>query len=160
MALFNLLALFCTAALAGVIPRSGTQDVPAGQCCFTLHDASTGKVVQQDQETGFLYLGSSQPNGWYCIDLSDTRDILWDDFNNACILTWPDEQFTCLDPTLGPNLWTLNHSGALRLSHDGGAGYSACSSSSGEILYSNQKTGCRVLQLKPQGLKGTCDGLS
>ena len=84
MLLLSLLTLtLLPAASAVALPR---QYVPPNTCCFTLHDSSTGQIVQQQTSSGFLYLGGTQPTGWYCINLSDPNKILWDAFNNACFV--------------------------------------------------------------------------
>ncbi|KAF7551001.1 hypothetical protein G7Z17_g5335 [Cylindrodendrum hubeiense] len=163
MSAFKLLVLFCTLATAAVLPRV-VKDVPAGYCCFTLHDPSSGKIVQQDQESGFLYLNGGQPSGWYCINLSDTQNVLRDDFNNACFLA-PDSLFQCLDPTIGPNSWTLKKSGSnTLLAHDGSTSFMSCpSKTTGQLLYgtkSGDSSQCKKITLKAKGFSGTCKSFS
>ncbi|KAH7011701.1 hypothetical protein EDB80DRAFT_398907 [Ilyonectria destructans] len=159
----KLLALFCTLATAAVIPRA-VKDVPAGYCCFTLHDTASGTIVQQNQETGFLYLNGGQPSGWYCINLSNTQNVLRDDFNNACFLA-PDGLFQCLDPTIGPTSWTLTKSGSnTLLAHDKSTTFSSCpSKTTGRLLYSTKSgdaSQCKKITLKAQGFTGTCKSFS
>lgn len=155
----ELLALFCAAATAAILPRS--QYVPNGSCCFTLHEASTGKMIQQEQHTGFLFLESSQPNGWYCLDLADQNRILFDEFNNACIIE-SELRFQCLDPTPGLTQYSLQQSGSqVLLVVDGTTDYKACpAQGGGEMIWGIQNPGCRTLQLSAKDLKGTCNGLS
>ncbi|PNY26199.1 Uncharacterized protein TCAP_03867 [Tolypocladium capitatum] len=158
----KLLALFCTAATAAVLPRS--QYVPDGSCCFTLHDAATGTMIQQEQRTGFLFLHSSQPNGWYCLDVADKRTVLVDDFDNACIIDSYLE-FQCLDPTPGLTQYSLQQSGSqVLLKVDGTTDYKACpAQSGGEMIWGTQRAsdpGCRTLQLTARDFKGTCNGFS
>ncbi|POR33066.1 Uncharacterized protein TPAR_06744 [Tolypocladium paradoxum] len=158
----KLLALFCTAATAAVLPRS--QYVPNGSCCFTLHEATTSNMIQQEQRTGFLFLDSSRPNGWYCLDLADQYKILFDEFNNACIIN-SDLKFQCLDPTPGLTQYSLQQIGSqVLLTVDGTTDYKACpAQNGGEMIWGAQRAsdpGCRTLQLTAKGLKGTCNGLS
>lgn len=153
-----LLLLFSSITSALVIRRD--YDVPAGYCCFTLTDPSTKQVIQQNKEYGFLYLNASQPKGWYCFDPSSSQPILWDEFNNACIIDWQG-QFQCLDPTPGDDVWTMGHSGGsnlLTLLHNGSPTYQACPNQSGGELISSggSETGCRNIQLEATGLQGTC----
>lgn len=162
MSPLKLLALFGALAVAAVLPRD--KDVPAGQCCFELHDVATGKAVQQDKQTGYLYFETSKPTGWYCIDLSNSHNVLRDDFNNACFLS-TTAQFKCLDPTIGPNSWTLESDDqAVQLAHDGDSAYYACPSpTGGELLWGDLKadvSGCRATRIKAEGLTGTCKGLT
>ncbi|KAK5987177.1 hypothetical protein PT974_11297 [Cladobotryum mycophilum] len=160
----KLLLLSATVALAGVVPR---RYIPDGYCCFTLSDTTTGKTVQQDEHTGILYFDAQQTDGWYCMDSADTRDVLWDTYGNACIIA-QNQQFQCLDPTRGSNLWTLGKGGdnnnKLLLSYDATPNYEACPNgeSGGEIVYSNNTNvaGCRVMQLTAQGLQGACQGFT
>lgn len=157
------LLLFSSITSALVIPRD--YDVPAGYCCFTLTDPSTNKVIQQNKEYGFLYLDASQPKGWYCFNPSKPQPILWDDFNNACIIDWYG-QFQCLDPTPGDDVWTLGHGGSnssdLLLLHNGSPTYQACpNQSGGEFIASGaSEAGCRNIQLEATGLQGTCSSFT
>ncbi|RFU80915.1 hypothetical protein TARUN_1286 [Trichoderma arundinaceum] len=152
------LLLLSSLSSAAVIPRD--YDVPAGYCCFSLTDASNGKTVQQNKEYGFLYFDASQPKGWYCFNTANSRPILWDDFNNACIITW-DGHFQCLDPTPGDDTWTLGGSNLL-LSHNSSPTYQACPNQGGGEIISSGATaaGCRNIQLKATGLKGTCSSFT
>ena len=155
----KLLALFGAAAMAAVLPRN--QFVPNGSCCFTLHEASSGNEIKQNQDTGFLFLDSSQPNGWYCLNLGDPNKILFDDFGNACIIN-SDLRFQCLDPTPGDTQYSLRQSDSqVLLTVDGGTDYKACSAQGGgEMIWGVQYPGCRTLQLAAKDLRGTCNGLS
>ncbi|KAK7413399.1 hypothetical protein QQX98_007701 [Neonectria punicea] len=155
--------LFCSLAAAAVLPRVN-QDVPAGHCCFTLNEASTGAIVQENKVNGFLYLNGGKPNGWYCINLSNSQNILLDDFNNACFLA-PDGLFQCLDPTIGPNSWTLKKSGSnTLLAHDGSTTFTSCPNKNpGQLLYgikSGDSSQCKKITLKAKGFKGTCKSFS
>ncbi|KAH6609643.1 hypothetical protein Trco_002989 [Trichoderma cornu-damae] len=150
---------------AAVIPRN--YDVPAGYCCFALADVSTGKTIQQNKEYGFLYLDASQPKGWYCLNPSGSRPILWDDNNNACIIAW-DGHFQCLDPTPGDDEWSLGHVGTsnstrLLLLHNSSSAYQACPNRDrGEIISSGAPAtaGCRKIQLEATGLEGACSSFT
>ncbi|KAH7149459.1 hypothetical protein B0J13DRAFT_621318 [Dactylonectria estremocensis] len=160
---FKCLVLFCSLATAAVLPRA-VKDVPAGACCFTLHDTSTGAIVQQNKDSGFLYLNGAQPNGWYCINLSNSQNILLDDFNNACFLA-PDGLLQCLDPTIGPNSWTLKKSGSnTLLAHDGSTTFTSCPGKpSGRLLYgtkSGDSSQCKKITLKAKDFTGTCKSFS
>jgi hypothetical protein len=156
-----LLLLFSSLTSALVIPRNN--DVPAGYC-FTLTDPSTNQVIQQNKEYGFLYLNASQPKGLYCFNSAISQPILWDDFDNACIIDW-EGQFQCLDPTPGDDVWTLGHSSSssdLLLLHNGSPTYQACpNQSGGEFISSGgSETGCRNIQLEATGLQGTCSSFT
>ncbi|KAL6878848.1 hypothetical protein J3F83DRAFT_724118 [Trichoderma novae-zelandiae] len=161
----KLFLLLASVSAAAVIPRS--YDVPSGYCCFALSDPSTGKTIQQNKEYGFLYFDASQPKGWYCFDPADSRPILWDDFNNACIISW-DGHFQCLDPTPGDDTWTLSSRSSSSSSnplllHDGSATYQACpNEDGGEIISSGAPAaaGCRDIQLEATGLEGTCSSFT
>ncbi|KAL7824038.1 hypothetical protein V8C26DRAFT_384672 [Trichoderma gracile] len=163
--LFPNLLLFLLTSLssAAVIPRN--YDVSPGYCCFTLSDPSTGKTIQQNKEYGFLYFDANQPKGWYCFNSADSRPILWDDFNNACIISW-DGHFQCLDPTPGDDKWTLGGSSTSSsplLLHDSSPTYQACpNKDGGEIISSGAPAaaGCRNIQLVASGLEGTCSSLT
>ncbi|KAL7814598.1 hypothetical protein V8C44DRAFT_35487 [Trichoderma aethiopicum] len=151
--------LLTTLSSAAVIPRN--YDVPPGYCCFALSDPSTGKTIQQNAEYGFLYFDADQPKGWYCFNSADSRPILWDDFNNACIISW-DGHFQCLDPTPGDDTWTLGSSSPLLL-HDSSPTYQACPNKDGGEIISSEApaaAGCRDIQLLAIGLKGTCSSLT
>ncbi|KAL7945679.1 hypothetical protein V8C42DRAFT_323853 [Trichoderma barbatum] len=153
------LLFLSTFSFAAVIPRD--YDVPQGYCCFSLLEPSTGKTIQQNKEYGFLYLGSNQPKGWYCFNASGSRPVLFDDFNNACIIAW-DGHFQCLDPTPGDDKWTLGHNGSSSshlLLHNSSPTYQACpNKGGGEFISSGAPAaaGCRNIQLEATGLKGTC----
>lgn len=161
--IYNMHALTClllfSLATAAVIP-SITKDVPKNHCCFTLHDTKTDNIVQQDQNTGYMYLGADQPDAWFCLDLTDARDILLDDFNNACFLA-PYGQLKCLDPTLGFQSWSLKRSGGnTLLTHDDLTAFKACpNDSDGRLVYGDKQTDfdtCQDIELEARGLKGSC----
>ncbi|KAM0256307.1 hypothetical protein ACHAQJ_005073 [Trichoderma viride] len=159
-----LFLLLSSVTSAAVIPRN--YDVPAGYCCFSLTDPSTGKVIQQNKEYGFLYFDASQPKGWYCFNPSKPQPILWDDFNNACIIAW-DGHFQCLDPTPGDDTWTLGHNSGNSsdplLLHNSSPTYQACPNpTGGEVISSGAPaaTGCRDIQLEATGLEGTCSSFT
>lgn len=157
MLLLSLLTLtLLPAASAVALPR---QYVPPNTCCFTLHDSSTGQIVQQQTSSGFLYLGGTQPTGWYCINLSDPNKILWDAFNNACFVN-PDKVFQCLDPTPSNDEWSIQQSGgSVLVVVNNQSGFEVCPSDSGNLIFTNGKADtsrCRAVTLKAQGLKGSC----
>ncbi|EFZ01676.1 hypothetical protein X797_010820 [Metarhizium robertsii] len=152
----NILALALVPATTCLaLPR---HDVRPDTCCFTLHDSSTGEIVRQQTSSGFLYLGGSQPTGWYCIKLSDPNKILWDAFNNACFVN-PDKVFQCLDPTPSNDSWGIEQSGSdvlVVVNRD--SSFKVCPTDSGNMIYTSAKKdeGCRSLTLKAEGLKGSC----
>ncbi|CAM1501120.1 Fc.00g102820.m01.CDS01 [Cosmosporella sp. VM-42] len=161
---FSLLALFCTVAAAAVLPR---HNVPSGSCCFNLYDDHTGAIVQQDKPNGDLYFNSKFPAGWYCIDLADSRNILFDDFGNACFLRPNSKgqsvgELVCLDPTPGFNSWTLSSTN--RLQHDGITTWWSCPSpTSGNWIYGQVEgstSSCKQIRLKAKGFQGTCGKLT
>lgn len=161
------LTLFSTVAIAAVtpLPPAPNKHVPEGYCCFSLRDSASNALVQQDRKTGQIYLNSDKPEGWYCIDLSDSRNILYDDYWNACILSLNSNQesigrFTCLDGTPGPNSWTLESG---HLAHDGDIGYQACPGSSGSLVWGEKDgdtAGCTNNLLKATDFQGTCDNIA
>lgn len=164
------LTLFTSLALAAVapIPREA-KHVNKGACCFTLQDTTSGALVHQNPQDGITYLNNpDQPEGWYCLYLSDTRDILYDQDMNACILTGnsqlqPIAQFMCLDGTPGFNLWTIT--GSHLLAHDGNTSFQSCPNPRGkgsEIWGKKESnnTGCKTISLKATGFQGTCGNLS
>lgn len=160
MPTFKSLVFLASLALGGVLPRSPDKDTPEGYCCFTLHDASNGDIVQQNQKEGSMFLNSDQPDGWYCFNFSDTRGVLVDDWYNACIITTTD-YFTCLDQTLGGIVWGLESDDSPLLTHDGRLDFNACEQESGgELLYGDKTTGCRTLQLEAKGFVGACKGFA
>lgn len=165
-----LLLLLSSVSSAAVIPQVNTvlpranpvirAIVPAGYCCFSLTDASTGQTIQQNTEYGFLYLGAGQPAGQYCFNSASPQPILWDVLNNACIIDWAG-RFQCLDGTPGDDVWTLGKSSSskLLLSHDSSPTYQACpNQGGGEMIYAGvpATNGCRNIQLQATGVKGTC----
>ncbi|GAO17939.1 hypothetical protein UVI_02026830 [Ustilaginoidea virens] len=133
--------------------------VPPGACCFALLDVSSGQAVQQRPGGGYLTLGAGDPDGWYCIDLADSKHVLRDAFDNACFVN-SDQQLQCLDPTPGFDAWSLQHGGGdALLAVNGGTGFSACRSSAGRGVYARVKageSGCQGIRLKARGLRGTC----
>lgn len=166
---FKWLALFTSLALAAVapIPR-GEKHVNKGACCFTLQDSKTGAIVRQGEE-GITYLNNpAAPEGWYCLYLSDSRNILWDQDMNACILTGnpdlkPIAQFACNDGTPGFNEWTIK--GGNLLAHDNSIGFTSCPNPRGQGSEiwgqkTGDTTGCKPIALKATGFQGTCGNLS
>jgi hypothetical protein len=159
-----LLFLLSSITSAAVIPRHN--DVPASDCCFTLTDPSTGKVIQQNKEYGFLYFDAGQPEGLYCFNPSNSQPILFDDSDNACIIAW-DGHFQCLDPTPGDDIWKLGHNGSNSsdplLQHNSSPTYQACpNQTGGEVISSGAPTtaGCRNIQLEATGLEGACSSFT
>ncbi|KAG6005831.1 hypothetical protein E4U21_007603 [Claviceps maximensis] len=139
-------------AAALVLPLSTRGFVPLDRCCFTLHDASTNRIIKQTKHNGFLTLSDDSPDGWYCIDLFDSRAVLWDAFNNACFIN-PDQAFQCLDPIPSSDVWSIQDAkeGAL-VAVNGGTDFHAC----GNEVYTNDKGGCRGIKLQAAGLQGSC----
>ncbi|KAF5246098.1 hypothetical protein FANTH_7005 [Fusarium anthophilum] len=156
---FTLVTLLCTMATAAVIPRDTVFD---GHCCFTLQDVATSATVQQNSD-GNLLLNAGKTNGFYCIDLSNSQDILRDNAFNACFLS-PSGALKCVDPTPGFQSWTLQKSGGnTLLQHDGGSTFNSCSKTStsakGTVLYGDKHTDattCKKVTLKAKNFKGTC----
>ncbi|KAF7560883.1 hypothetical protein G7046_g3255 [Stylonectria norvegica] len=160
------LALFCSLATVSAIPVATPpiikyHAVPDGYCCFTLRDAKTNSIVRQQTANGFMYVGSNEPEGWYCIDLANPQKILRDQFYNACFIA-PDGLFICYDQLPGPNLWTLKKSGAdTLLLHDGVTTYKKrpADIGGGKWLYGNSDSSSATFEttsLKAQDWKGTC----
>ncbi|KAF4951634.1 hypothetical protein FSARC_12863 [Fusarium sarcochroum] len=163
MKYFTLLALFYTLAAAAVLPRDTVWD---GHCCFTLHDVSSGATVQENTD-GNLLLNAGKTNGFFCIDLSNSQNILRDHAFNACFLN-PNGVFKCVDPTPGFQSWTLKKSGSnTLLQHDGDNTFNSCSKTSlsakGTLLYGDKHadaTTCKKATLKAKNFKGTCKNFS
>ncbi|WXC57673.1 hypothetical protein SNK03_003578 [Fusarium graminearum] len=156
---FSLITLFCTLVTAAVIPRDTVFD---GHCCFTLHDVANDAAVQENSN-GNLLLNAGSTNGFFCIDLSNSQNILRDRSFNACFLN-PSGEVKCVDPTPGFESWTLKKSGSNTLLHrDGATAFNSCSktstSSKGTVLFGDKHTGastCKKITLKVKNLKGTC----
>ncbi|KAM4065441.1 hypothetical protein HRG_004243 [Hirsutella rhossiliensis] len=132
-------------------------------CCFTLHDASSGEILQQDTQTGFLFLNSPQPDGRYCLHRPDNNNVLRDVMDNACIIN-SALKFQCLDPTPGFNRWSVQQSGGRALlAVDGSTSFKACPAGAGaEMVWSARKSGglgCRDMRIVANGLEGACRGL-
>ncbi|KAF5022790.1 hypothetical protein F66182_5154 [Fusarium sp. NRRL 66182] len=159
---FNLLALFFTLAAAAVLPRNTVWD---GHCCFTLHDAS-GATVQESND-GILLLNAGKTNSFFCINLSNSQNILRDHAYNACFLN-PSGLLKCVDPTPGFQSWTLKKSGSnTLLLHDGDGTFNSCSkpslSAKGTVLYGDKHadaTTCKKATLKAKNFKGACNNFS
>ncbi|GAB0135104.1 hypothetical protein EsDP_00003453 [Epichloe bromicola] len=94
----NHLLTFLPSAAAVALPLTQRGHVLPNACCFTLHDAANNRIIKQTEENGFITLSGDNPEGWYCLDLSDPRKILWDAFNSSCFVN-PDQAIQCLDPT-------------------------------------------------------------
>lgn len=145
-------------ATASVIPRQHGF-VPANSCCFTLHDASTGALVREDRTNGFLQLGGSNPDGWFCINLSEDAGVLRDESKNACFVA-PNNEIKCKDQMPGPQTWDIISSskkGVRSLTYDGETSYKACSDGKNrESLWGVDKGGCRKVKVEAKGFKGAC----
>ena len=141
-------------AAAIVLPLGKRGFVPPDSCCFTLHDATTNRIIKQTKHNGYLTLFGNNPDGWYCINLSDSRKVLWDAFNNACFIN-PDQAFQCLDPIPSSDVWSILNAreGAL-VAVNGMTDFDACE----DEVYTNDKGGCRGIKLKAAGLQGSCGG--
>ncbi|KAF5656840.1 hypothetical protein FHETE_10771 [Fusarium heterosporum] len=156
---FTLIALFCTLATAAVLPRDAAFK---NHCCFTLQDVASGATVQENSN-GNLLLNAGKANGLFCIDLSNSQNILRDSAYNACFLD-PRGALKCVDPTPGFQSWTLSKSGSnTLLHHDGGSTFNSCSQTSlsakGTVLYGDKHTDattCKKATLKARDFKGTC----
>lgn len=132
-------------------------------CCFSLQDAGSGKPIQQDAQTGFLFLGSLQPEGRYCLQRTDNDRVLRDVGNNACIIN-SAHKFQCLDPTPGFSRWSVRHgSGRTLLVVDGASSFEACPARAGaETVWGASKSGgpgCREMRIAASRLEGACQGL-
>ncbi|KAK0385010.1 hypothetical protein NLU13_7488 [Sarocladium strictum] len=150
MQLITLLSA-ATLASAAALPNSleaRNKDVLPGHCCFTLKDSS-GNTVQQSS-TGQVQIASSQPSGWYCLDLSSSSaKVLRDDPNNACIVD-SRGQFMCVDPIPGNVAWTLGSGGELK--YGGSTKFSNCNGK----VFGGSRSGCKTTTLKASGKKGSC----
>lgn len=161
---FNLVALFCTAATAMSIgDRDIYHETWANECCFSLHEASTGKILKEDTD-GFLYLGGSEKDAWFCLNLNDNRYVLWDQPRAACFEEQPEWSFKCLDPSPGLAKWSIAKQGSkILVQHDKKTGFKACPHSSGvERLFTDKATqdGCRPITISAKELTGTCNNLA
>ncbi|KAL4725430.1 hypothetical protein ACLX1H_007579 [Fusarium chlamydosporum] len=153
---FSLITLFCTLATAAVIPRDTVFD---GHCCFTLQDVASGATVQENSN-GNLLLNAGNTNGFFCIDLSNSQNILRDRAFNACFLN-PSGEVKCSDPTPGFQSWTLKKSGSnTLLQRDGATSFSSCSKAStsakGAVLFGDKHSGastCKKITLKAKNFK-------
>jgi hypothetical protein len=157
MKVLHILTLLASAAVASVLPRTSGY-VPANHCCFTLHDASTGTIVRQNEAgNGQLYLGGTLPEGWYCIDLPAKRNILIDRLRNSCYRTLRNE-INCHDPIPSDHKWTLVKTGGKTMvAINGETTYKACPSETGrEQIFGTARTECRSFTLEARGLTGTC----
>ncbi|KAF4982896.1 hypothetical protein FZEAL_1592 [Fusarium zealandicum] len=163
----HLLALFCSLAMAAVLPRAEKGVFPK-HCCFNLYDVATGAPVQQNDKDGVLLLNAGKPQGWFCLDFSNPLNALRDHVYNACFLNGPNGLLKCLDPTPGFQSWTLKKSGSnVLLQHDGDSTFNSCPSKSttpkGTVLYGNKHSDvatCKKITLKAKGFKGTCKNFS
>lgn len=154
--LFSLLAVASSLAAASVITRQHGF-VPANSCCFTLHDASTGALIRQDRSIGSLQLGGSNPDGWFCIDLSEDAGVLRDETKNACFVA-PNNEVKCHDQLPGPQTWALvgGQNSARKVTYDGKETYKACKEGNMETIWSANRGGCRALKVEARGFRGTC----
>lgn len=152
---FNYLFTLLPTAAAIVLPLSERGFVPPSTCCFALHDASTDQMVKQTKDNGFLTLSGDDPDGWYCINLSNSSNILWDAFNSSCFIN-PDQAFQCLDPIPSSDVWSLQDAGeGVLVAVNGKTDFNVC----GDKVYTRDKGGCRGLKLKATGLQGSCGNL-
>ncbi|KAH7262155.1 hypothetical protein BKA59DRAFT_14369 [Fusarium tricinctum] len=156
---FTLITLFCTLATSAVLPRNTVFD---NHCCFTLQDVASGATVQENSN-GNLLLNAGKTNGFFCIDLSNSQNVLRDSAFNACFLD-PRGTLKCVDPTPGFQSWTLKNGGSnTLLHHDGASTFNSCSKTStsakGTVLYGDKHTDattCKKATLKAKNFKGTC----
>lgn len=147
---------------AAVLPRQHGF-VPANSCCFTLHESSrTGTIIREDPTTGVLRLGGSDPEGWFCTDLSSPSSSSWnvgvlrDEVKNACFVTSSDE-VKCHDQMPGPQTWALvSKSGARIVTYDGQETYKACADGDSEAIFGVDKGGCRKIKVEARGFRGRC----
>ncbi|KAM5352398.1 hypothetical protein ACJ41O_005121 [Fusarium nematophilum] len=158
---FNLLTLFCSLTMAAVLPRAIEKEVFKGHCCFTLHNAATGAIVQENFDDGAMLLNGGKSEAWFCLDLSDPLKVLRDSLYNACFLNFGNGQLKCLDPTPGFQSWTLKKSGSnTLLAHDGDTTFNSCPNApKGTLLYGDRHSDvatCKRVTLKAKGFKGTC----
>lgn len=159
MQISTLLVILSTVTLGSALP---SRYVFKGYCCFGLQDASNGYKVQQDMRSGLLSFNSGLGDGWYCLNSNRKDIVLRDSAYNACILD-PYNQFQCLDPIAGSDVWTVRRNGDTRiLYHEGSSFFSACSTGKGEEVYGSKPPSqlkCRKpVQLKVVGMSGSCDG--
>ncbi|KAJ6440459.1 F-box domain-containing protein [Purpureocillium lavendulum] len=164
----TMLSLVATAvSAAAVAPRDNWG--PPSLCCFTIAEAGSGSPAQFDvgDLLGNVILGvSGRPDGWFCLDLSSPKKILYGNGDNACIEAAPDSRFSCLDPTPGRDQYTLQAGpdGHTLLSVNGGLDYKACPNphGAGEMVYgaARSEAGCRTLQFVAKSLTGTCPGFT
>ncbi|TQW00734.1 hypothetical protein IF1G_00665 [Cordyceps javanica] len=149
-------------ALGAAISARQDTPVPNGFCCFHLQDTTTGKHVQQDARTGYVYLDdASLPEGWYCINQNAGSNVLYDRRNNACILTSPDNSFQCLDGTPGGDTWQLVNyvSNAILLEDYGSIEFNVCGADGRQQVFGSQPPaglGCRKTQLLADNRAGQC----
>ncbi|KAL2202809.1 hypothetical protein CC79DRAFT_1325622 [Sarocladium strictum] len=150
MKLFNLLAA-ATLATAAALPealQTRDLDILPGHCCFRLKD-NAGKLLEQ-ASTGQTYISSSQPLGWYCLDISSSSaKVLRDDANDACIVD-SRGRFNCVDPIPGAVAWTLTSAGELK--YGGSTTWSNC----GGMIHGGARDGCKMTKLKITGKRGSC----
>lgn len=160
----KLLTIACTLAAtvsAAAVPRGIV--LPPNMCCFNLQDASTGSPVQEDFQSGVLFLNSPHESDiFFCLDPNDQRNILWDQVFGACIIDYWN-RFQCLDGTPGDDVWGMQRDGDRHLVvHNGDTHFNACPASEGgqQIDGLGQVDGsqCRGgVQLLATNLRGPCD---
>lgn len=158
MLTMHLIPLLCALSAAVALPRH-----QASTCCFTLQDASSGKILEQEAQTGFLFLSSPQPDGRYCLGRTDQNKVLRDAMNNACIIN-SARLFQCLDPTPGFSRWTVQQSGGRSLlAVDGSTAFRACPSGAGSEMVWGPRgsggSGCRDMRIAASRLEGACRGI-
>ncbi|KAG5951687.1 hypothetical protein E4U53_002500 [Claviceps sorghi] len=143
-------------AAAMALPLGERGFVAPGRCCFTLRDTSTNQILKQTKNNGLVTLSSDSPDGWYCINLSDSSKTLWDASDNACFIN-PDQAFQCLDPIPSSDAWSMQDAGEGPLvAVNGRTDFNAC----GDGVYTTDKGACRGLKLKASGLQGSCGSFS
>lgn len=151
-------AILGTAFGAAILPRD--EPIAPNSCCFHLQDTRTGKLAQQDYNSGFLYVNDpSLPVGWYC--LYNDQPILWDPNYNACILTSPKNSFQCLDGTPGGDTWNIvqGQPNTILLQDYSSVWFSICSVNGRQQIYGPNlpsNLNCQSTQLVAVGRKGQC----
>lgn len=148
----NRLLTFPPSAAAVALSLTQRGHAPPNTCCFTLHDAANNQIIKQTKGNGFITLSGGNPDGWYCIDLSDSSNILWDASNSSCFVN-PDQAIQCLDPIPSSDVWGMQAAGeGVLVTVNGKTDFHVC----GDRVYTGDKGGCRRLKLKVADLKGSC----
>ncbi|KAJ3481736.1 hypothetical protein NLG97_g7749 [Lecanicillium saksenae] len=156
------LSFMASTAFGAAISVREDNPVPANYCCFHLQDTISGKHVQQDTNTGELFLHDpSLKEGWYCINQNSGSKILYDRDYNACILTSPNNSFECLDGTPGGDTWAIGPyvSGTVLLQDYGSIEFNICNVKGRQQIYgANPPSGlsCQKTQLNTDNRTGQC----